>query len=114
MGYKPENQSKLTSNLRLQSRGLLLLNFPFGVLLARSQRRHCEESQIRIPLIKQLGEGEWDGEAREWHRGVTPPNQNPSKRRLWVFLAGSEGAASPSPGEVQVAPSFLLSGWRVL
>lgn len=32
----------------------LLLNFPFGVLLAFSQRRHCEETQIRIQLIKQL------------------------------------------------------------
>lgn len=36
----------------------LLLNFPFGVLLAFSQRRHCEETQIRIQLIKQLSERE--------------------------------------------------------
>lgn len=36
----------------------LLLNFPLGVLLAFSQRRLCEETQIRIQLIKQLSERE--------------------------------------------------------
>lgn len=35
-----------------------LLDFPFGVLLGFRQRRHCEETQISIQLIKQLGERE--------------------------------------------------------
>lgn len=59
MVYKLENQIKLTNNLRLQSRDISTTpEFPVRGFISFSQRRHCEETQIRIQLIKQLSERE--------------------------------------------------------
>lgn len=92
---------------------LLLLNFPCGVLLAFSQRRHCEETQIRIQLRKQLSERESGvekpGNCIENLWEITQLNQNPNNCCLCVFLS------STGEGALRRSPSFLVFGaWCVL
>lgn len=95
----------------------LLPNFPFGVLLAFSQRRHCEETQVRIQLLKQLSEKvgrKSQGAAQKiLERLLSKLRPKPARCARSFRGKGQErgaGAPSSTPGEGQGAPRSWSPG----
>lgn len=76
----------------------VLLNFLLGVLLALSQRRHCEETQIRLQFIKQASERASGLEEPGNHREKSH-NEKPTSCPVCVFLASRGRLAEQGPRE---------------
>lgn len=90
----------------------VLLNFLLGVLLALSQRRHCEETQIRLQLIKQASERASGLEEPGNHREKSHTGQLVGFSLCVCSLRVGEG--SLSRGQGRSVGIFLVSGLRGL